>query len=409
MTEKDEQVVADCLDLILAGTETVENLVQQYPHLAVELKELVQSAELFQELPVALAAQAQPSAAFQAEAKTRLLKQLPPSKVLSKAKNTVPTKQKQWDVWGWLFGRNPALGYALGGMMLLILLSSGTLYASNNAIPGDPLYGIKSGIEEYQFDNANPTNQIDLHLSYADKRLGELEALAIRSRKQYITPTSLAYASQLEQAVEELDGLKNPSSPLVGKMGQLVTEHQVRLEKLDVKIDQLNKSDPEANVAIEAVHQALNTSVVYLETGIVTNSTLSLWEIIQKNEEFSSFRNFVGWQPDLRDQLSINGPFTLFLPTNQAIEQGKDQLATIESDPKRVRQWILYHYLQGAFSADMLTGEQRTALGIAAKFSLSADGSVMINDQAKVTAPVITTRNGNLYIIDHPLMPPSFP
>lgn len=408
MTGNDEQLISDCLDLILTGKETVENLEVQYPHLAQELRELVESAELFQQLPDALVAEAVPSAKFQAEAKSQLLKKLTPM-AAPKVKRATPRKQAQWDIWGWLFGRHSALTYGLGGMMILFLASGSTLYASNNAIPGDTLYGIKNGIENYRLDHANSSEQIDLHLSYADKRLGELESLATRSRKQYIKPTSLAYAAQLEQAVEELDDLATPNAPLVGKMGKLIAKHQVRLTKLDAKIDQLNVEDPNTTVGIEAVHQALNTGAVYLETGIITSAEQSLWEIIENNDQFSRFRDLVGVHPDLRKQLIANGPFTLFLPTNEAFVQAEDALATIQADPKRMRQLILYHYLQGKFSADTLTGQIPTALGVVADFTHSADGTVTINSETHITSSAMATRNGMIYIIDHLLIPIRFP
>lgn len=117
------------------------------------------------------------------------------------------------------------------------------------------------------------------------------------------------------------------------------------------------------------------------------------------------------------DVLTINGPFTVFAPTDAAFAAALEALEIsaedLLSDPELVAQILSYHLVPGTFYAsdvvnavsegavDFATGLNGTSVNIA------LDGEdVMVND-ATVIAVDIPATNGVIHVIDSVLLPPA--
>ncbi len=112
----------------------------------------------------------------------------------------------------------------------------------------------------------------------------------------------------------------------------------------------------------------------------------------------------------LADELSGEGPFTVFAPTDEAFAKiPADTLKALLADPQgQLTQILLYHVVSGkVMAADVKDGlEAETLQGAPLKFTVGADGSVKIGD-VNVVATDVAASNGVIHVIDAVLMPPA--
>ena len=117
---------------------------------------------------------------------------------------------------------------------------------------------------------------------------------------------------------------------------------------------------------------------------------------------------------DLVDTLSGKGPFTVFVPTNDAFAKVPASVLTALLDPDnkdKLQQLLKYHVASGAVTSSMLKNNEQipTVEGsdLTVKIDTDDAGSttVMINDAKVVTADV-TASNGVVHVIDAVLIPP---
>lgn len=105
-----------------------------------------------------------------------------PARVLARATNHIAAAQASRRQ-GWALSLRPA--YALAGLLLVITLafSATAAYASEAALPGDVLYGVKRGLEDVQLVlSATAAGDSALIERFADRRVDEIEALTGRGR-----------------------------------------------------------------------------------------------------------------------------------------------------------------------------------------------------------------------------------
>lgn len=112
----------------------------------------------------------------------------------------------------------------------------------------------------------------------------------------------------------------------------------------------------------------------------------------------------------LADELSGEGPFTVFAPTDEAFAAiPADTLNALLADPQgQLSQILLYHVVAGkVMAADVTDGLEAASLqGGPLTFTVGADGSVKIGD-VNVVATDVEASNGVIHVIDAVLMPPA--
>jgi uncharacterized surface protein with fasciclin (FAS1) repeats len=111
----------------------------------------------------------------------------------------------------------------------------------------------------------------------------------------------------------------------------------------------------------------------------------------------------------LVDTLKGAGPLTVFAPTDEAF--AKLPAGTLESllkDPEALKKILLYHVVSGKVMADKVVGmtSADSVAGPAIKISVK-DGTVYLNDTAKVVTTDIETSNGVIHVIDQVILPPA--
>jgi uncharacterized surface protein with fasciclin (FAS1) repeats len=111
----------------------------------------------------------------------------------------------------------------------------------------------------------------------------------------------------------------------------------------------------------------------------------------------------------LVETLQGEGPFTVFAPTDEAFAAlPAGTLEGLLADPEALKQVLLYHVVSGKVTADQVVGltsadsVEGSPIAIAVK-----DGSVFLNDTAKVVATDVMASNGVIHVIDSVILPPT--
>ena len=126
-------------------------------------------------------------------------------------------------------------------LMSIVLFVGGglgvTAYAAQGALPGDTLYGIKTGLEDAQLA-LSPTaaGDFELHMQFAAERLREITALVAEGRYEDAHTAVDALAYQLSQASEALRVVaeEDPilATELASRYGNFVTESRETIAAL---------------------------------------------------------------------------------------------------------------------------------------------------------------------------------
>lgn len=95
---------------------------------------------------------------------------------------------------------------ALAAVMVLAIILGGagvTAVAAQDSLPGDALYGVKTGLENTRLDLAgNAAAEAELHLQFAERRLSELGVLIDAARYDRVDATADAFQYHINQALE---------------------------------------------------------------------------------------------------------------------------------------------------------------------------------------------------------------
>lgn len=222
-----EDILDQAVDRLLAG-ETVEDCLAAYPDVARELEPLLRTAQA-----VAKAAAVEPRPGFVAEARYRMRHTM-----------SQPRGRRRWPSLS--LGRRWAL---LVGAVLLLLVTSGMIPASANALPDEPLYPIKRAQEQvvnlwFRDDAALAGRRLDL----AGHRLEEMECLSRRGRRipPFLVRDLTEETNLAEQHMERQLALR---VDLAQRLLQMSTRQQAVLEQL------AEGAPPEAE---EDIQQALH-------------------------------------------------------------------------------------------------------------------------------------------------------
>ncbi len=140
-------------------------------------------------------------------------------------------------------------------------------------------------------------------------------------------------------------------------------------------------------------------------------SPSALGDIVATATEAGSFATLLkaATAAGLVETLQGDGPYTVFAPTDDAFAAlPAGTLDSLLADPAALKQILLYHVVAGKVTADQvvkLTSADSVAgqpIGIKVN-----DGSVYLNDTAKVVAADVLASNGVIHVIDHVILPPS--
>lgn len=115
-------------------------------------------------------------------------------------------------------------------------------------------------------------------------------------------------------------------------------------------------------------------------------------------------------QADYVDDLSNNGPFTVFAPTNTAFGKiPKETLDGLMEDKNKadLQNILEYHVAVGVYKNEYLTDGLSIGMANGDNISISVkDGKKIVNGSANIIAE-IPAANGIIYVVDAVLLPPA--
>jgi uncharacterized surface protein with fasciclin (FAS1) repeats len=132
-------------------------------------------------------------------------------------------------------------------------------------------------------------------------------------------------------------------------------------------------------------------------------------QILQENQNFSILVEALE-RADLSEELASDGPFTLFAPTNGAMENyfsaqgisGDDWMNLPES-----RDVLLYHVMAGELRTSQMPNAAMETLLPNENITFQVEGnSITLNDTANIVTPDVEASNGIIHGIDQLMMPP---
>ena len=134
-------------------------------------------------------------------------------------------------------------------------------------------------------------------------------------------------------------------------------------------------------------------------------------DIVQTATEAGSFKTLLTAvkTAGLVETLQGKGPFTVFVPTDAAFAAlPAGTLDGLLKDPAALKKVLLYHVVSGSVTADKVVGltSAMSVEGSPIAFSVK-DGTVYLNDSAKVVTPDVMASNGVIHVIDKVILPPS--
>ena len=134
-------------------------------------------------------------------------------------------------------------------------------------------------------------------------------------------------------------------------------------------------------------------------------------DIVETATEAGSFKTLLTAvkAAGLVETLQGKGPFTVFAPTDAAFAAlPAGTLDGLLKDPAALKKILLYHVVSGAVTADKVVGLTSATSVEGSPIAVSVkDGSVYLNDSAKVVTPDVMASNGVIHVIDTVILPPS--
>ena len=148
-----------------------------------------------------------------------------------------------------------------------------------------------------------------------------------------------------------------------------------------------------------------DNGVVHVIDAVLIPPTVTVVDVVVNSPDHNTLEAAV-IAAELDDDLSGDGPFTLFAPTDAAFAALGTVVDDLLLDPTgALADILLYHVVSGtALSTDLTEGPVPTLLGPDVNVSFDG-GNVFIND-AQVIVADIETDNGVVHVIDAVLLPP---
>jgi len=179
-----EEAFNDCFERLSFG-ESLDSCLHSYPEYAADLNMMLRT--VYDVKRRAYPIQPRPEFKYWSRVKLQGVQDY-------MSRHAVPQRSGSFN-----FRRNLAISMA--GLLVLIIASSGTAAASNDALPDQPLYGVKMAVEQAQVSLAtSDIDRAEIYAKLAEKRAREIEAMARQGKAEYLVGTSAKMDYQLEQA-----------------------------------------------------------------------------------------------------------------------------------------------------------------------------------------------------------------
>lgn len=182
MAHKIEDALNDCLKRMFEG-ESIESCLKTYPKQAPELEPLLKTSSVLMQKSTAI----QPDSEFKARTHLKLQRMFYAEHERLERKTAIPIWRRQWAI-------------ATTSILAILFAGAGTIAASVNALPDQPLYSVKLATEQVRVTMASSDmDKAKLHIQFAEHRALEIAELARQGKTEQIPTVTEQFASHLDK------------------------------------------------------------------------------------------------------------------------------------------------------------------------------------------------------------------
>jgi len=267
--KKFEDILVQCIEDIKAGRASIEDCLDRYPSVREQLEPLLRIALEIREPP-----DVKPSPSFKVKARVRLMDQIHGKQAVTK--------------WPWFRYNSQAKPipyrrrFSMASVILVIVLTlsaigGGTAYAAQDSLPGDALYPVKLGTEQMRMMlPGDDVVKAERALSFAERRMGEIEALAEKGRPQDLdlAVEQYGYAINMTQTRIARAGNRGlATGNITARVAEATTRHLLVLDEVwDMVPD-------EAKTAIAHARNISETGYFHALAALAKNNTVRAAEM----------------------------------------------------------------------------------------------------------------------------------
>jgi len=212
--------------------------------------------------------------------------------------------------------RRFAMAWIFIAISVLSLGGVGTVYASNDALPGDVLYPIKIATEDIQLFLSDEEGDVDLLLDFMDERLEEMEIMKEDNNLEGIDLALESYQNQMKQITNLMTKVK-PDDPVAGDA--LQAEVQNRLEEQAQRMLNINEEKGEQLQIQEQTQEHIETQE-QLKSG---QDDLSTEEIENGNQNNTGSEQDNQQPEEQQSQQQTGMQFSVSLQSYQLTQEGQ--------------------------------------------------------------------------------------
>jgi len=249
------EILDSCLNQLQDGKEVTEATLRAFPQHAQDLAPLAEIArQIRDDFPVPA-----PNENFRRNSKIRLLNRLRAAQPPTSAAKPRKAKKRQF---AWLHAR--AFG-TIFIALLLVISTTGVAWAASDALPGDTLYPVKRGVEEFRLGiSLSESGDAELLNSFTSERMDEIEALILADRNEYLTDALQNYEDMLDRLVtqvleitqtEDQESLDEFESNLTHQMEVLERMQANAPENVQAKMEEVREQTQHGKAVVEYIQQ----------------------------------------------------------------------------------------------------------------------------------------------------------
>jgi len=213
MAKKLEKIFNECLERMLQG-ESIESCLRSYPKEAAELEPLLRTALGFSWRASSL----QPSPEFKARVRLRL-----------EGARLYTKRQRQPEKPGFFAWRR-GWAFALTAVFVILFTSAGTVAASSDALPDEPLYLVKLATEQARVSfTFSDGGKARLHTQLAENRALEIATMAREGKIEQAAIITEELAEHLEKAncaIQKVERTQSEASQFMATPEEAATTPQ---------------------------------------------------------------------------------------------------------------------------------------------------------------------------------------
>jgi hypothetical protein len=198
MAIKIEDAFNDCFERMMSG-ESLESCISRYPQYASELDLMLRTS--FDVKRRAYPIQPRPEFKYWAGVRMQGVQNY-------LQKSPLPYKSSSYNL-----KRNLAI--TLAAMLVFIIATTTTVAASSDAMPDDPLYGVKLAVEQIQVAlTPNEMDKAEIYAKLTEKRAIEIATMADKGKTDKVMATTEIMNYQLQQIEQNLAKYETAASTI---------------------------------------------------------------------------------------------------------------------------------------------------------------------------------------------------